>query len=712
MPSADICREIRENLMLVKASDGHNRDAYDDNAKFLNLDQWDGLEMEARRNKRLMLTSDMLNAPVDQVVNAVKQNKPGPVVSPAGGGADKYSADVAAGLLRRIDYDGQAWQAFETAFECATGCNFGCWALDMGWKDDRSFSKKLTPRAIPNPNETVYFDPAAMKRDRSDAMWAMEVMLYSPTVYEAEYGGVDNLTKQGTVKQMLSWVQQFRDPSLSGWVTNDGIQLAKYWKVTLKRDTLRQYTNGLPYLDSEKKRIPAGVEVDKKHSTREVDIRSIRWYITNGVEILKEGAWSGEWIPLFPVFGRERWVRGKRYISSMIQGAKNAQQGFNFAFTGACEVLATVAKAPFIGLLGQFKSKYKDWKTANTELHAYLEYDEVEVKGANGGTITHTEAPKRNVQEPPVQAFLSFCALCVNAIQRSTSIFDPSLGKQKSDQSGKAIQELQAQSNEGNYHWSAGLTVALEHYYRAVWDLCQKEYDGPQVVDILRANGTAEGVWINKEFVAGQDADGKDIKRNHRISDGMYSITVTVGASQDTQRKEQAAKIDTLMKYLPPEMVAQTADLWLKLHDLGPLGEELADRLTPQQYRDPNDPQSAVQKLMQATQQITVMQQLIQKLQQIIQTKQPELELKKYLGELQALVAIRVSQEKNHNDEAERDATVLESVLTKIHVASEANRDRVHEMMQSSADRSHDLDMEQTKADLAPEPVAAGGGEE
>lgn len=719
MSDADICREIRENLMLAKASDGHNRDAYKDNARFLNGQQWDDTEVQARMKKRLMLTSDMLNAPVDQVVNGVKQNKPGPVVKPAGGGSDKEAADVAAGMLRRIDYDGQAWVAFETAFECSTGCNFGCWALDLEYENNRSFKRKLKPRAIPNPNETVFFDPTAMRKDRSDAMWAIELTMYSPSTYNTEFGDeqTETLSKRGAIKQMLSYVQEFRDPSLSGWVTNDGIQLAKYWKVTLNRDVLRLYTNGLPYLDSEKKKIPKTlpngepVIEDKTQNIRDVDTRELKWYVTNGIDVLKRGDWSGEWIPLFPVFGRERWVNGKRYITSMIQFAKNAQQAFNFAFTGACEVLASVAKAPFLGLLGQFKSKRAQWEKANTELQAYLEFDEVEIKGSGGGTLSYTTPPQRNVQEPPVQAFLSFCALCVNAIQRATSIFDPSLGKQKSDQSGKAIQELQAQSNEGNFHWSANLTATLEHYYRVVWDMCQREYDGPQITNILRADGTAEEVWINKEFDAGQDDEGNKITKHHKIADGNFAIVVEVGPSANTQREALANRLDGLMKVLPPQMIAMAADLFFKIHDLGPLGDQIADRLTPPQYRDPQDPQSAAAKLMQATQQIEGMQQLIQKLTQIVQTKQPELEMKKYIAELQALTAIRVAQEKNNNDTAEREASNLDTILGLAHEATEANKSRIHEMQQNSADRAHALDMEHTKAELAPEPVAAGGGE-
>src|SRR5258708_7629556 len=137
MPSdTEICAEIRTNLMQAKKADEHNRSAYRDNMRFLNLDQWEPQEARKRDNKRLMLTADQLNAPVDQIVNSVRQNKPGPVVSPSGGGSDKESADIMAGILRRIDYDNRAWMAFESAMECGTGGNFGCWEVGLEYKND------------------------------------------------------------------------------------------------------------------------------------------------------------------------------------------------------------------------------------------------------------------------------------------------------------------------------------------------------------------------------------------------------------------------------------------------------------------------------------------------------------------------------------------------------------------------------------------------
>lgn len=676
-------KEIRDNVKLAKDSDKHNREAYRDNLKFLNLEQWDPKEEQKRQNKRLMITCDQLNAPVDQTVNRIKQNKPGPAVAPSGQGTDKDDAQIFEGILRRIDYENRAWIFIENAFENATGGNFGCWEADISYKP-RSFERIIEVKGIPDANECVYFDPMAKERDRSDAMWAFTIKTYSKAKFEQDFPQ-SSINKMGSVST-LSGYFGFGDSSMDGWVTKDSRQVCKYWKVEITRETLRRYSNKLNYYDSEKDRIPEDVTVDKSQPKRIEERRQLRWYITDGVDILEDGDWEGEWIPLFPVYGRERWVGNKRYVSSMIQGAKQAQQAFNYAFTGACEVLAFSTKAPWVGLIGQFKSKFSQWRNANTEPQSFMEYDEVLL--ANGQI--HVAPPQRNMQEPPVQAFLAFCQVCINAIQRATSVFDPSLGKQKSDQSGRAIQELQQQSTEGNFHWSDNLTIALTHYYRTMLDLAQNEYDAEQVIQILRADGTPQEVRINADFDAGTNLRGETITKHYRIARGNFAVTVNVGPSADSQLAANESKVGALIKVLPPELVAQAADIFIKLQNYGPLGDQLADRLTPPQYRNQNDPAAAAQHLAQAMQQNQQLMATVQKLQMAIATKQPELEVRKWIAAVNAIAGIEETKLKIGDSQEDREQSMLEQVVNLSHDATMQTQKNIHDAAMTTQQQMHE----------------------
>jgi hypothetical protein len=94
--------------------------------------------------------------------------------------------------------------------------------------------------------------------------------------------------------------------------------------------------------------------------------------------------------------------------------------------------------------------------------------------------------------------------------------------------------------------------------------------------------------------------------------------------------------------------------------------------------------------------------QIVRKLQQTIQTKQPELDLKKFIAELNAMTQIRDAQEKNKNDAGERDANMLENILNLAHEAASDSADRVHDMMMQNDQQDHEQNLAQTPPPVDP----------
>lgn len=684
-----IAQLARQTLAVAKKADKHNRDAYTSNYQFLNLSQWDPRELERRQNKRLVLTADQLNAPVDQVVNGVRQNRPGPKVMPEGGGSDIYDADIMEGVMRRVDYENSAWNAWELATECATGGNFGCFEMGLEYQDDHSFSRRITVSGIPNANECVWFDPEAIQRDRSDAEWAHRVYFLSPEKYLQMFGRETKLGKQiesrlgmGTVLKYIYSLPNRGD--YSGWVSNDVIQVSKFYRVDRKYDTLRQYTDGVERLDSEKKYIKNGAKPLPGGLVRETETKEVKWYFVDCFEVVKQGTFGGPFIPLFPMYGRERWVGNMRFVSSLIQGAKDMQQALNFAITSACEILSAVSKTPWIGLAGQFRTKPNQWTNANSDIFAFMEYDEVLLPNGQ----YHVSAPQRDVSEPPINAFMTFANSCIGYIQRATGIFDQTLGRARADQSGRAIAELKEQSSEGTFHWASALTTCLTHYYRCMGDLIQREYDKETVLRIMRPNNKIEEALINSEFK--EDPETKT-RISYSLATGSFSYAVTVGPSSSTQRAHDAEKALSVIRILPPQMIGAISDLLMKVMDLGPLGEEMADRITPPQFRDQNDPQAMAAQLAQLTQQNEGLKQAVDQLQRAIAEKQPQLEVEKYVAELDAQVRIMTAQMKDGQQKAKQESANLLKALEIRTNAVESAKERMNRLQVVAINSKQDV---------------------
>ena len=365
--------------------------------------------------------------------------------------------------------------------------------------------------------------------------------------------------------------------------------------------------------------VPDGFEAmeddDGEPIGRDVEIRHVWRYDTNGHEILgKPKPWAGKYIPIVPVFGKEKIVEGKRYLMSAIRFALDPQQLYNFYKTGEAEVIQQTPKNPYVGVLGQFKTMQMQWAEANVVPRSTLEYDPVVV----GGELA--PPPQRQQYEPATQALTIGAAAANEDIKATTGLFDPSRGQANSNaDTGVAIGLLQQQGATATYHFFDNFLRSMWHGYRILIDLIPKIYDTPRVIRIVRPDDEAELVQINRMFTG---KDGKRIK--YDLGLGTYAIALSVQPSYQTQKQQNAAQLGELAK-ADPAQLPLWSDLYIKQLDLGPLGDEIADRLTPPQYRKPGqDPQQLQQQAAQLAQQNQALTAQLHALAQQLETKQYE----------------------------------------------------------------------------------------
>src|SRR5436190_672327 len=84
------------------------------NGDSLNLYQWDA-NVRTDRGARPCLTYNQCRQHVLQIVNDARQNKAQIKCSPTGGRASYEAAQVFAGIIRRIEYQSRAIDAYSTA---------------------------------------------------------------------------------------------------------------------------------------------------------------------------------------------------------------------------------------------------------------------------------------------------------------------------------------------------------------------------------------------------------------------------------------------------------------------------------------------------------------------------------------------------------------------------------------------------------------------
>jgi hypothetical protein len=298
-------------------------------------------------------------------------------------------------------------------------------------------------------------------------------------------------------------------------------------------------------------------------------------------------------------------LEGKRHFRSLIRDAKDAQQKYNYWSTQATELVALAPKVPFIGPKGAFKSDANKWSTANSQSHAYIEYD--------GQT-----APQRQMGPQIPSGMLQEALTASDEIKAITGIYDASLGARSNETSGVAINARKMEGDVATFHFIDNLTRAIRHSGRIMVDLIPKVYSTPRMIRIMGEDGTSEERKINEPY-----EDIKGHLRLHDVRTGRYDVTVKAGPGFTTKREEAAAQMMELVRSFP-DAAPVIGDLLAKNLDW-PGADEIAKRLEkmlPPNIRDEGEIPPEIQQQMQQ------MDEAIKQLQAALMEAQNEKDLK------------------------------------------------------------------------------------
>lgn len=672
--------------------------------EFLAGNQWDAKvksERERGPSPRPCLVFNKVLPPVVQLGNQARQNKPAIKVSPVDSKGDPDTAKVLQGMIRHIEYDSDADQAYDTALFYAAGCGFGFWRYGAE-RIPGSFNQELKTITVEDPF-TIYLDCNARKLDRSDMKWAFAIDRMANDTYEARFG-----------KDTAGLSSEFDlELEQEGWFDDDSKRVCEYWEVSTEKKTLRyrkdedgtvhpQYIEDLK--DDEDPDTMSWVlededdpESDPREETDELPV--VMQYIINGAEVLeKPTKWDGSTIPIVIVTGLEMVVRGKRKIFSMTRFARDPQQLLNFYKTMEAETISLAPKPKYVGAVGQFKTKRRDWARANTDNAAFLEYDVVEVGGKQVGE------PQWRTFDPPVQALAIGAQACIADIQASSGYYPPSLGENKGDLSGVAVGKLQKQGDVSNFHFQDNQARAMRRGGRILVESIPLKYDTDREVRTIGEDQKERIVRVNAPGV------GEDKKPYHyKLGWGKYDVRVSQGPSYETSRIEVREMIMALAQG-NPEVWALAADVFFENQDF--VG---ADRLSKRFHailpaavlaaedEDGKGDEAQMQtKLAQLGQQLQVSAAQNQQMMQLLQTKILDLESKERMktqdNQRAIFVAEATSKAASMNQLAALDHSALQAELDRRAALTHAGIDVEMSAAQDAASHQHDMQMAQQQA--------------
>lgn len=563
-----------------------------------NMWQWDQ-SVKSDRGSRPSLTYNQVRQHNLQVINDSRQNKAQIKVTPTGGRASYEAAQVFSGIIRRIEYQSKAVDAYSTAVYHQVESGIGYVRVETDYVGPESFDLDLFVRRIADPR-TVYLDPDCKLYDKSDANFAFVFEDVARDRYEDEYGKDTNPAPAAL-------------DHTDGWNDKDHVRIAEYWRRNLNNVSIHMLRDGTMVRDSD---IPEGQRDAFEKlivKSREVAEPEIEWFKLAGDKIVDREEWLGKYIPIVPFIGEERTIAGEMDRIGHTRAQIDAQRIYNYWASAAVEQVALQTKTPYIARADAIEGRDEQWKTANTKNWSVLVYNSLDEAG------NPIQAPQRS--EPPqmAQAYVQGMTIARQDLMSVTGQYQAELGMPSNERSGIAIQQRQRQGDTATYHFIDNQAKAIRQVGRILLDLIPKVYDVRRVVMTLAEDGTENKVVVAPDAPeahqqVAQQPDGSvgpvppgaadaqqddpnqpDPTTIFNPTVGQYDVEADVGPSYGTQRQEAANAFSQIMAQNPAAFQV-VGDFWAANSDFpgaGDLAVRLKRGLPPQYKPDAPDPQVA-----------------------------------------------------------------------------------------------------------------------
>jgi len=598
-----VIEEAKEFLRFCSDNDSNNRVEALDDLKFAGGDQWP-VEIQNSRllESRPYLTINKIDAYCRQITNQQRQQRPRMKAHGMNNDSDEKVAEIITGICRHIENQSDADSAYDNAFDFAVRMGWGYWRITHDYPRPDSFDQEIYIKRIENPF-MVYFDPNSNEPDGSDAEKCLITEVISKEAFRKMYPGADDgggFTPRGT------------GDSQSEWITREDIRVAEYFYTERKRMKLLLLSDGTTCYEDEKPKETvmqdAGIYVVSK---RETIKKQIKWCKLTGMQILEQRDWAGSYIPVVPVYGQQLIVDSKKKKFGLTRMAKDPQRMYNFWSTALTESVALAPKAKFLLAEGQDEGHEMEWNQANIKSMPVLRYKQTDSEGRTA------PVPTRIQPEPPPAGMVTALQGLDGDLKAVVGIYDPTQ-LPNGNQSGKAINGMQQQTDMTNFHYYDNLTRSIRQTGRIIVDLIPHIYDKERVLRIIGADGKGELVTLNQP---GVDDQGVETVLND-VTVGQYDVVMETGPGYASKRAEA---FDSMVQMLSvdPNLMQTAGDLIFRNSDF-PGADIIADRLAAANPMAQIDEKSPVPP--QAQMQLAQSQQTIQQLQQQIQAMQMDIQ--------------------------------------------------------------------------------------
>jgi hypothetical protein len=514
----DILAEARKRFDVVSTENGEIEDDFKTDVDFISGNQYSDAEKKDRKG-RPCLVINKIYAYANQVTNDIRQNEPAPKVRPSNSNNNGAAAEVLDGLLRKIQADGDAEAAVDTAMEYAVYGGFGFFRVLTDYASDKNDDQNIFIKKIGDPLTVKFPFHLCREADYSDVPYAFVTTTISEDEYKARF---DDDPKDWDLAERTS-----------SWVSDDGVVLCEYFTRSDKMKKLYRLTDDTFTEDKPE-------DETTIVSSRDIKGKEVMWYLLSGGKVLEKKVFPGKYIPIVAIVGKEMVVDGKIVFISLTRFARDPQRMYNYWRSMETETIAMAPKAPIVAAEGQLEGRTQEWANANRSNVSVLQYKPVSLNGAM------LPPPQRMSQVSVPAGFVNAANEATDDIKSVTGIHDASMGAQGNETSGKAIIARQREGDKANFHFADNTQRGVKHAYKIILNIIPVIFDTARQIRILGEDMKDKVVVVNQEYT-----NEKGELQYYDLTSGDWDVYLDMGPSYATKRVEAAENMINLMQAVP-----------------------------------------------------------------------------------------------------------------------------------------------------------------
>lgn len=504
--------------------------------------QWEG-ELGQQFENKPKIEINKIHLSVIRIFNEYRNNRITVDFTPADGGDDQLS-DACNGMYRATEKSSSADEAYDNAFEEATGGGIGAWRYRACYEDEESEEneqQKIVIEAITDADKCVFFSLDSQRQDKSDAKRCYVLKFKTPEAYKEEWDD-----------DPVSWPSDIHQYEFD-WAAPDLLVVAEVYEVEYKKDVIHVYRGPTgdevkikdsDIDDEDDTQIQVLIKTGYKEARqKKIKTRQIHKYIMSGGSILEDcGIIAGKQIPVVVTYGKRWFIDGIERCMGHVRLAKDAQRLKNMLMARLAEMsIQSPIEKPIVSpeQMGGHAQMWADDLIKNYP-YLFLEREKDSQGNPIPAPLEYTRAP----QIPTVMAAL------MQISDQDLELLNG--GQQQGEQiranvSAEAIDLVQNKLYMQSFIYMSNMAKAMKRGGEIWLSMAKDVYiEAGRKLKTLDAQGEPGTVELMKPLLGG---DGGVIGEAD-LSKANLEVGVEVGPSSTNRREKMATRLMNMLPFV------------------------------------------------------------------------------------------------------------------------------------------------------------------